>query len=199
MSGVLTSRNLLLHESQYRVIDEVHATDRKYFKTVDGTMQEVPKYTPIPSTRVIQYDSPTESELESFKQDEVAPTTCLLCKDPLESVMSVQVQVLKWTKVDTLKTHPVSKLDYMEMKSVPKYRLGRAHVSCVSKPEYSSMFESQDGRMPQASMVHQKMVPPSKTQHTRQEHWVRVDDDGRMRTRHETWRDIPDVVEYSDD
>lgn len=97
---------------------------------------------------------------------------------------------MKWKDVEHNKTHPVSKLDYTVVKSAPSFYTGRAHVHCVNNPVYSGTFET----------VHQAVVPPSKTQHMRQEHWTRIDDQGKLRQRRgETWRDVPDVVEITDD
>lgn len=196
---VLSMNNLVLAETQYRIIDEVHTTDHKYFRSVDGMMQEVPKYSPLPSTRVLQYDDPRPDELASFVQHEVEPTTCILCKDPLEACLSIEVRRMKWKDVEHNKTHPVSKLDYTVVKSAPSFYTGRAHVHCVNNPIFAGTFET----------VHQAVVPPSKTQHMRQEHWTRIHSDdeegkelgtGVMRQRRgETWRDVPDVVEITDD
>lgn len=177
--GVITSRNnILLAETQFRVYNSVEAKRT---------------YLPTPSAKVIEYDASVIIDVEAPTFN---PTTCILCKLPLASILSVEVNLLRFKDVEHYKTHPVSKLSYMEVNIAPSFRRGRAHPSCMDDPSLNPTFAN-GSRL--AEPLHQRAEQPSQREHTRHEHWVSIDDAGRMRQRRgETWRDIPDLVEYDD-
>lgn len=97
----------------------------------------------IPSPNKRTYLPGLQSELIEFEADEsksdtspvLNATVCCVCHERLENILSVRVQRPFFIDYEDQQIHPISGLEYTEIKTRPSFRIGRAHSDCALQEE----------------------------------------------------------------